>query len=94
MWIFNVLTGINNEGAIWAAQRLDGDVVHVNANDLTIREIDLANTDRFYGTKNMVAIAEQQGWYDSIKDGKFDFWSAFGQVGSGCAGGGRGWGRV
>ena len=47
VWTFNIITGLGGKSAIWAAQQLDPRTVHVNANDLTIRELDLEDTERF-----------------------------------------------
>jgi len=37
VWIFHVMTGPDNAGAVWAAQRLKDDHVTVVANGFTIR---------------------------------------------------------
>ena len=77
-WEFNILTGPGGKGAIWAAQRLPPDGVHVNANDYTIRKLNLSDTDNFMASPNIVAIATAQGWYDPARDGpQLDFWATF-----------------
>ena len=77
-WEFDVLTGPGGKGAIWAAQRLPPDGVHVNANDFTIRKMNLSDTDNFLASPNIVEVATAQGWYDPSVDGpQLDFWKAF-----------------
>ena len=46
-WIFNVLTGLDGKGAIWAAQRVPDDHVTIIPNTMTIRVIDLEDKDNF-----------------------------------------------
>jgi len=78
VWTFNIITGVGGKSAIWGAQQLDPRTVHVNANDLTIRHMDLSKPDLFLASPDIMAIAEKQGWYDPQRDGpQLDFWNAF-----------------
>jgi len=61
-WTFNIITGLNATGAIWAAQRLPSNAVHVNANDLTIGALDLSDSDNFLASQGILDVARSTGW--------------------------------
>lgn len=82
VWVFHVLTGLNNKSAIWGAQRLEDDQVSVIANSFIIREMDLSNSDRFLASPGIQEIAQSQGWWEPEK-GAFDFTASFGYTGEG-----------
>jgi dipeptidase len=71
-WLFAVINGKR-----WIAQRVADDQVAMVANTYTIRQIDLADTARFLGSKDIIEYAESRGWYDPQKDGAFDFASVY-----------------
>ena len=72
-WIFHILPDSTGAGAIWAAQRIDDDKVGVVANMYTIREVNLTDTARFLGSKNLLTTAEVvlKAWKPA--DGLLDF---------------------
>jgi len=71
-WLFAVVSGKH-----WLAQRVaDGEVAMV-ANTYTIRQIDLTDTTRFFGSKDIIEYAKSRGWYDPLKNGAFDFAAAY-----------------
>ena len=77
-WEFQVMTGPGAKGAIWVAQRVPDNAVHVNANDMTIRKINLTDTDNFLASPGIVEVATAQGWYVPARDGpQLDVWKAF-----------------
>jgi len=71
-WMMAILRGRH-----WVAQRVPDDEVAVIPNHFTIRAVDLADTDRFMGSPDIVEYATKNGWYDPAKDGPFDFKKAF-----------------
>ena len=58
-WEFNVLTGENGTSAIWGAMRLDSNQIHVNANDFTIRTMNLSDPDHFLASPGIEEIAQR-----------------------------------
>jgi dipeptidase len=64
-------------GKRWIAQRVADDQVAMVANTYTIRQVDLSDTARFLGSKDIIEYARSRGWYDSQKDGTFDFASVY-----------------
>jgi hypothetical protein len=64
-------------GRHWIAQRVPDDEVAVIPNFFTIRGIRLDDPDHFLGSRDIVAYAKANGWYDEAKDGAFDFKRAF-----------------
>lgn len=78
VWVFHILTGPDNGGAVWAAQRLEDDQVTVISNGYIIRKLDLKNTEMFMASTNVISFAESMGWFDSTKDKNFDFTRTYG----------------
>lgn len=75
-WIFHVLPDDTGASAVWAAQRVGDDSAGVVANMFTIRNVDLANADKYLGSANMHTIAQGIGAW-SPKDGLLDFTKVF-----------------
>jgi len=76
-WIFHVLTGDYNRGAIWVAQRIpDGHIAAV-PNTLVIRRIDFADPENFMWSENVQEVAVRNGWWNPDTDGPFDFARAY-----------------
>jgi dipeptidase len=71
-WMLAVLRGRH-----WYAQRVPDDEVAVIPNHYTIRGIRPDDPDHFMGSRDIVAYAAKNGWYDEAKDGPFDFKRAF-----------------
>ena len=71
-WMMAVIKGRH-----WFAQRVPDDEVAVIPNHYIIREIDLNDSSRFLGSRDIVEYAKANGWYDEAKDGRFDFKKAF-----------------
>jgi dipeptidase len=78
VWIFHVMTGKDNSGAVWAAQRVPDGHVTVIANGFTIREIDLSQPDWFMASSNVLSFAEEMGWWNPKGAKPFDFTAAYG----------------
>ncbi|MDZ7271277.1 MAG: C69 family dipeptidase [candidate division KSB1 bacterium] len=64
-------------GKHWVAQRVPDDMVAVIPNYYTITAVDLADTLNFLGSPDIVAYAQQRGWYQPERDGPFDFAKAY-----------------
>ncbi len=67
-------------GAVWAAQRVPDDHVSVCPNESRIGEIDLANTDFFMASSNVVSLAVEMGFYDPQSGKPFSFKRAYSPV--------------
>ncbi|MCX6565473.1 MAG: C69 family dipeptidase [Candidatus Aminicenantes bacterium] len=65
------------QGRHWIAQRVPDDEVAIIPNHMTIRQIRLDDPAYFLGSKDLVAYAATNGWYDETKDGPFDFKKAY-----------------
>lgn len=81
MWIFNVLTGKSNASAIWAAQRIASDHVTVVANSLSIKKMNLSDSDNFMYSEGITQLAEEMGWWHPDEEESpemFSFLKAYG----------------
>ena len=67
-WMMAIVNGKH-----WVAQRIPDDKIAVLPNYYTIRNINLSDTTNFLGSFDIIDYAITQGWYDSEKDGEFDF---------------------
>jgi dipeptidase len=67
-WFFCVVNGKH-----WLAQRVRDDEVAMVANTFAIHQVDLADTDNFLASKDIVKYAVSRGWYKPEEDGPFDF---------------------
>eukprot|EP00808_Paulinella_micropora_P010519 g49337.t1 len=75
-WAFIVATGLNNFGAIWAAQRIPDGEVAIIPNAIPIRFLNLSDTDNYLASSNVLDVARKQGWWDP--NTPFDFKAAYG----------------
>ncbi|OQR87886.1 peptidase [Achlya hypogyna] len=83
LWLFHVLTGRDNGGAIWAAQKVaDTDIVAV-PNTFVIRELNLSDPSKFRASKDVASLAYEMGW--AARDTPFDFTAAYGFVNASSA---------
>jgi dipeptidase len=80
VWVFEIMPvgplwtpKSGRPGAVWAAQRVPDDEVSVCPNESRIGEIDLANTDYFLASPNVISYAVEAGLYDP-KGGKPFSW--------------------
>jgi dipeptidase len=71
-WLLAVVNGKH-----WVAQRVPDDQVAVVANCYSIGEIDLSDTLNFLVSPDIIDYAVKRGWYNSDKDGKFNFAKAY-----------------
>jgi dipeptidase len=71
-WMMAVIRGRH-----WYAERIPDDEVAVIPNHYTIRQIRPDDPDYFMGSRDIVAYARNNGWYDEATDGPFDFKKAF-----------------
>ncbi|MBN2089037.1 C69 family dipeptidase, partial [candidate division KSB1 bacterium] len=60
-------------GKQWVAQRVPDDMVAVIPNYYTIGRVDLADTNNFLGSPDLIDYAVKRGWYDPDRDGDFNF---------------------
>ena len=67
-WVLAVV-----HGKYWVAQRVPDNQISVIPNYYTIREINLADTNNFLGSSDIISYAEKRGWYNSENNEKFDF---------------------
>jgi len=65
-------------GKHWVAQRVPDDGVLVLPNIYVIQDVDLADTERFLGSPDLVTFAVEQGWYDPNGGEPFNFRKAYG----------------
>ena len=58
-WVFHIMVGLNQTGAVWAAQRVPDDHVAVVANQFIIDKIDFsdATNKNFYWSANLLEVA-------------------------------------
>jgi len=75
-WLFSAVRGKH-----WLAQRVPDDEVAAVANTYTIHRIDLSDPQNFLGSPDIIEYAKSKGWYDSRKDGPFDFAAAYANPG-------------
>ncbi len=68
------------QGRHWVAQRIDDDKVMVIPNYYTIDKIDLNDTKRFAGSKDIITYAIERGWYNPETDGEFSFRKAYSDI--------------
>ena len=68
--------GEGKVGAVWAAQRVPDDHVHVCGNGSRIRQIDLADPDYFMASDNIFKLAKEKGWWNP-DEGPFEFCYAY-----------------
>lgn len=80
VWIFHIMTGPKNSGAIWVARRVPDNHLTVVANAFTIRNIDLNDPLNYMACKNVVSAAIENGFYDPELDGPFDFTRAYAPI--------------
>ncbi|MBN2199429.1 MAG: C69 family dipeptidase [Candidatus Aminicenantes bacterium] len=71
-WMLAVIRGRH-----WFAQRVPDDEAAVIPNHYTIRRIRPDDERNFLGSRDIMAYARRNGWYDEERDGPFDFKKAF-----------------
>ena len=71
-WVCSVVRGRH-----WVAQRVPDDEIMTIPNYYVIGEVDLADTTRFLGSKDLVRYARRKGWYRPGRDGAFNFRRAY-----------------
>jgi len=67
-WMFSAVNGKH-----WVAQRVPDDMAAVIPNYYTIGQVDLADTNNFLGSPDLVDYATERGWYNPGRDGQFHF---------------------
>ncbi|MBQ5864367.1 MAG: C69 family dipeptidase, partial [Bacteroidales bacterium] len=76
-WVCSVVKGRH-----WIAQRVPDDMVMSIPNYYTIGEIDLSDTSNFLGSPDIISYAQERGWYNPEKDGKFIFKKVYSNPGT------------
>lgn len=71
-WMMAVVMGKH-----WVAQRVPDDHVAIIPNYYTIQEIDLADTENFLGSADLITYAIKRGWFDPRKGSRFNFREAY-----------------
>ena len=78
VWLMEIVgPGKDAVGAIWAAQRVPDDQVSIVANAARIGAIDLAQTDFFMASSNVMRYAQQQGYWNPNDAQPFRFYAAY-----------------
>ena len=67
-WLMAVVRGRH-----WVARRVPNDAVVILPNVHVIGEVDLADSDNFLASNDLVEYAVKRGWYDARRDGPFNF---------------------
>lgn len=75
-----MLSAVN--GKHWIAQRVPDDMVVVIPNYYTIGAVDLADTNNFLGSPDLIDYAIQNGWYVPENDGEFHFAKVYSSPGN------------
>jgi len=74
VWHFEIHgPGKGKKGAVWAAQRVPDDEIGVSANAGRIRQLDLANTNYFLASANVMSLAEEMGFWSKGSGQPFEF---------------------
>jgi len=76
-WMLSVVNGKH-----WVAQRIPDDHIAIIPNYYTITSVDLSDSINFYGSSDLIEYAKKRRWYNSKKDGEFNFRLAYGDEGS------------
>lgn len=71
-WMLSVVKGRH-----WVAKRVPDDQVVLIPNHFILREVDLGDRANVMASEGLVAHAQQRGFFDPAKDGRFDFAKAF-----------------
>ncbi|MBZ5498027.1 MAG: C69 family dipeptidase [Acidobacteriia bacterium] len=78
VWHFEILgPGRGKVGAVWAAVRIPDDQIGVSANAHRIRQLDLKNKDYYMASDNVLALAQEMGWWDPKSGHPFEFCYAY-----------------
>ncbi|MBK8979146.1 MAG: C69 family dipeptidase [Planctomycetes bacterium] len=79
VWQFEIVgPGAGRLGAVWAAVRIPDGHVGISANISRIGRLELADTDRYMASPNVVSQAVELGLYDPDGGEPFVFWKAYG----------------
>lgn len=76
-WMLSVVNGKH-----WVAERIPDDDIAIIPNYYTITTVNLDDTMNFYGSTDLVDYARRRKWYDSAKDGEFNFRLAYSDPGN------------
>ncbi len=86
-WLFEIMPAgplwtpeSGKPGAVWCAQRIPDDHVGVCPNESRIGEIDLADTDHFMASPNVISFAVEKGFYDPKSGEPFSWKKAYSPV--------------
>lgn len=71
-WILSAVKGKH-----WVAARVPDDKVMIIPNNYVIDKIDLADTENYAGSPDIITYAEKRGWYNRATDGEFSFKKAY-----------------
>ena len=66
------------KGKHWVAQRIPDDHIAIIPNYYTIQHIDLADSQNFLGSKDIISYAIERGWFDPDEGERFNFREAYG----------------
>jgi len=76
-WVMSVVRGRR-----WAAARVPDDEVMILPNYYPIAVMDMQDTLNYLGSEDLISYAQQKGWYNPDKDGKFNFRKAYAAKGA------------
>jgi dipeptidase len=78
VWQFEIYgPGKGKKGAVWAAQRVPDDEIGCSANAGRIRKLDLADSDFFMASANVMSQAGEMGFWSKQGGEPFDFTYAY-----------------
>ncbi len=78
VWVMEIVgLGPGQVGAVWAAQRVPDDHVSVVANAARIGELNLADTDHFMASANVMEVARARGYWNPDSGQPFRFYEAY-----------------
>jgi dipeptidase len=82
VWMMEIIgPGEDKIGAAWAAQRVPDDHVSVVANSFRIGELDLADSEFFMASTNVLDLAREKGYWDPNGKTPFRFYDAYNPAG-------------
>ncbi|RJP78261.1 MAG: hypothetical protein C4524_06895 [Candidatus Zixiibacteriota bacterium] len=71
-WLFCAVHGTH-----WLAQRVPDDHVAMLSNTYSVRRVNLQDKENVLASRDIVKYAQKRGWYDTQRDGEFDFARAY-----------------
>jgi len=78
VWILEMIgKGGRSKGAVWVAVRIPDGYISAHANQARIRYFDMNDKDNVMYSPDVISFAEEMGYYNKNKDGRFSFVDAY-----------------